>query len=90
MERDFVAQYYSMGILGVILLLVPYIVFLVACFMKALTKFNTKFNLINLITGFTVMFILVSSISSGNVMDCLTINIILAFIVGKLTEDIFV
>lgn len=89
LERDFIAQYYSMGILGVILLLAPYIIFIFACFIKVLAKFKEKFNLINLITGFTVVFILISSISSGNVMDCLTINIILAFIVGKLTKDIF-
>lgn len=90
LERDFVAQYYSMGILGVILLLGPYILITLACFIKMLLKFKEKFNLRNLITCFAVVFILGASINSGNVMDCLTITIILGFIIGKLTEDIFI
>lgn len=89
LERDFIAQYYSMGLWGVILLLGPYVLTILACFIKMLMKFKEKFNLRNSITCFTIVFILVSSVSSGNVMDCLTINIILGFIIGKLTEEMF-
>ncbi|MEG2869709.1 MAG: O-antigen ligase family protein, partial [Terrisporobacter sp.] len=89
LERDFVSQYYSMGILGVILLLGPYVLITLACFIKMLIQFREKFNLRNSIRCFAIVFILGSSINSGNIMDCLTITIILGFIIGKLTEDIF-
>ena len=90
LERDFVAQYYSMGIIGVILLLGPYIIITIACIIKILLDFKKKFNLENSITCFSVVFILTSSISSGNVMDCLTITIILGFIIGNLINEIWV
>lgn len=89
LERDFIAQYYSMGMLGVILLLGPYVLIIIACFIKILLRFKEKFDIRNSITCLTVVFVLGASINSGNVMDCLTITIILGFIIGKLTEDIF-
>ena len=89
LERDFVAQYYSMGIFGVILLLGPYVLAILACVIKMLFQFKNKFNLRNSITIFAIIFILGASINSGNVMDCLTITIILGFIIGKLMDDMF-
>lgn len=89
LERDFISQYYSMGILGVILLLGPYVLITLTCFTKILLRFKDKFNVSNIMTCYAIGFILVASINSGNVMDCLTITIILGFIIGKLTEDVF-
>lgn len=89
LERDFISQYYSMGILGVILLLGPYVLITLTCFTKILLSFKDKFNVSNIMTCYAIGFILVASINSGNVMDCLTITIILGFIIGKLTEDVF-
>lgn len=89
LERDFVAQYYSMGVFGVVLLLGPYVLIILACLIKMLLQFRNKFNLRNSITSFAIIFILGASINSGNVMDCLTITIILGFIMGKLIDEIF-
>lgn len=90
LERDFIAQYYSMGIIGTFLLLGPYILAIIACFIKMILEYKTKFTIINSMTCFAIVFILGASINSGNVMDCLTIMIILGFVIGKLIEDIFI
>lgn len=90
LERDFVSQYYSIGILGIIVLIGPYIILSIACMIKMLISFKEKFTLFNTLCGLGIVFLLGVSYYSGNVLDALTVTIILAFILGKLIDTVFV
>ena len=81
LERDFLSQYYSMGIIGVIVLLGIYIVELIYL---VYSWFRTKLNrnFINTVIIISLTFILTASFYSGNVMDFLGATLIMAFIYG--------
>ncbi|QAR34956.1 O-antigen ligase family protein [Latilactobacillus curvatus] len=83
-ERDFISQYYSMGILGVILLILPYILGVIYLIYAILRHFRTKFTFRNTSFLLGILGILSVSLYSGNVMDFLTATFILAFIEGQL------
>ncbi|WP_426355805.1 O-antigen ligase family protein [Latilactobacillus sakei] len=83
-ERDFISQYYSMGILGVILLVLPYILGAIYLIYATLRHFKTKFTFRNTAFLLGILGILSVSLYSGNVMDFLTATFILAFIEGQL------
>lgn len=82
LERDFVSQYYSIGVLGVLIFLGPYVLLSIVCFMKMLIKLKDKGTVMNLSATFAIIFALGVSYYSGNVLDALTVTIILAFILG--------
>ena len=90
LERDFVYQYYTMGLIGVILLLGPYVLIAFGCSFRIALELRKKFNVKYAMTCFGTIFILAVSVYSGNIMDALTITIILAFILGKLAKDLFI
>ena len=89
LERDFVSQYYSLGIIGVILFLGPYIgiVFYSICFI--LLKLKTRMSIDKIILCFATLFALGVSYYSGNVLDSLTVTIIIGFILGNLINIVF-
>ncbi len=89
LERDFLSQYYSLGTVGVLVFLGPYVILALICFLNMLIKFKEKFNIINLSLCYAVLFALGVSYYSGNVLDALTVTIILAFILGHLTNLVF-
>lgn len=89
LERDFIYQYYSLGLIGVILFLGPYVLMTLGCLLRIILKLRKKFNVKYAMTCFGTLFILGVSIYSGNIMDALTITIILAFILAKLAKDLF-
>ena len=84
-ERDFIVQYYSMGIIGVILLLGPYITILI----KSIYKFykQNKINLLNIISIFTIIFIICISIYSGNLFNSLSFTIYFSILYYFMGED---
>lgn len=90
LERDFIYQYYSVGLIGVILFLGPYLIMTLVCLFRIALKLREKFNINNSMTCFGIVFILAVSVYSGNIMDALTITIILGFIIGKLIRDLFI
>ena len=90
LERDFVSQYYSIGILGILVLIGPYIILSIVCMIKMLISFKQNFTLFNALCGLGILFLLGVSYYSGNVLDALTVTIILAFILGKLIETVFI
>lgn len=90
LERDFIYQYYSLGLIGVILFLGPYVLITLGCFFRIIMKGRENFNVKYAMTCFGTLFILAVSVYSGNIMDALTITIILAFILGKLITDLFI
>lgn len=90
LERDFVSQYYSIGILGILVLIGPYIILSIVCMIKMLISFKQNFTLFNALCGLGILFLLGVSYYSGNVLDALTVTIILAFILGKLIDTVFI
>lgn len=83
-ERDFASQYYSMGIIGVLLLVAPYVFGVIYLVYELLRHFKTKFTLRNTAFMLGIVGILGVSMYSGNVMDFLTATFILAFFEGQL------
>lgn len=87
LERDFTSQYYSLGIIGVLLFLGPYLLVLLSCLWRYLkqkqqrTFFNTSLLL-------AVLYLLAAAVSSGNVLDFPTANLILAFTEGFLWQQL--
>ena len=87
LERDFFSQSYSMGYLGMVLLLGAYVIsFIYAGIMWLLkNKYKTLLNSA-LLTG--IGMILLAAAYSGNVMDLLFATFILAFLEGVLLHNI--
>ncbi len=73
-ERDFVVQYYAMGILGLILLLGPYVVLLIIFINKFIKKYK-NFLIINFLSWFVILFLIIISIYSGNLFNSLSFTI---------------
>ena len=87
LERDFLAQYYSMGILGVILLEVIYLFILgYGIFYWLFNKKVRSFlNSSLLLSG---GFILFAAFYAGNVLEYLSATLVMAFILGFLLQNI--
>lgn len=89
LERDFVSHYYTLGILGLILLLMPYIIIVLICGIKILTNIKNLLNLKNVFYLMGIGIALFAAFYSGNVMDGLIVTIILGFIMGQLINSTF-
>ena len=90
LERDFISQYYSIGILGILLLIGPYIILSLLSIIKMFMSFKEKFTLFNALSVCGILFLLGVSYYSGNVLDSLTVMIILSFILGKLIDNVLI
>ena len=86
LEKDFIYQFYSMGSLGVLLLLGPYILIILLIMGLMLWKYKRRFTLFNcsLILGLGLVCCL--SYYSGNVMENLGITIVMGFVMGYLLK----
>lgn len=89
LERDFISHYYTLGIIGLILLLVPYIVIVIVCIIKILLNVKEKLNVKNVFYLMGVGISLCAAFYSGNVMDGLIVTLILGFIMGQLINSVF-
>ena len=73
-EKDFIMQYYSLGIIGLSLALGPYFIILCYCFVKLLKKkFQSIENII--LMGTTICMIFAISYYSGNLLNSLGFTI---------------
>jgi len=72
-ERDFIVQYYALGIIGLTLIIGPYVVFL-GLYILSRTK-NNKINFLNTISFVTIILILLVSLYSGNLLNSLSFTI---------------
>lgn len=88
LERDFLSQYYSMGIFGVMLFVLPYLLMLLVAGYLMLRHFKTLMTMRNASFALGIVMILGVSIYSGNVMDFLTATFILAFFEGQLVQKL--
>ncbi len=82
LEKDFIYQYYSMGIAGVILFLGPYILFLLYGIIKCLAKFKDCFNFKTISILFGIALTLGTSYYCGNSIDALFVTTLLALLCG--------
>ena len=88
LERDFIYQFYSIGIFGVIIFLMPYIICILFAIIHMLLNYKNKFNFLNctLIIGIGV--ILCISYYSGNTLENLGITIPLGIMCGYLVKKV--
>lgn len=87
LERDFISQIYSLGIIGTILFIGPYVVILLYAIYEWLKNKRVRTYLISSLI-LAICFVLAAAYSSGNVMDFLTATLILAFVEGNLLIQI--
>lgn len=83
LERDFLAQVYSLGIIGMVLYLGFYVwtlLYAIVRWFKAGRQRSLLFTTLLVSTGF----IMVTAFYSGNVLDYLTASLLIAFIEGYL------
>lgn len=83
LERDFISQVYSLGWVGMLIFIGPYLVILLDGIYQWLRYKNVRTYLISSLLV-AIIFMLAAAYSSGNVMDFLTASLILAFIEGSL------
>ena len=84
LERDFLYQYYSLGIVGVVIFLGPYVGILLITMILMLVKFKKRGNIENCSLVLGVGLSLFLAYYSGNVMDNLGITIIMGMVLGML------
>jgi len=77
-EKDFVMQYYSLGIIGLILLLGPYIIILLLWILKILYRKLKNLELTPLLAFTTICMIFFVAYYSGNLLNSLGFGIYLA------------
>ena len=87
LERDFISQVYSLGIIGSILFVGPYVIILLYAIYEWLKNKRIRTYLISSLI-LSVAFVLAAAYSSGNVMDFLTATFILSFIEANLLIQI--
>lgn len=83
-EQDFIAQYYAIGIVGTLLVFLPYCVLILMFIFKTL---KSKFKLCtveNLISCITIVMMFVIAYNSGNLLNSLSFTIYFAILFYKL------
>lgn len=85
LERDFLAQIYSLGWLGMILFVGPYLIIIIYAIYYWLRYQSARTYLTSSLI-LSSSFILLAAFTSGNVLDFLTASFILAFIEGNLLK----
>ena len=87
-EQDFIMQFYSVGIIGLILTLFIYILLYLYLAFKTLINFDLKFNYKNIMLLFTLGTFLVISYFSGNLLNSMSAIIPLSFVFGIAMNEI--
>lgn len=87
LERDFTSQIYSLGWIGMLLFVGPFVVILLYGVVKWLKNKQARTYLVSSMLV-SIAFMLFAAYYSGNVMDFLTASFILAFIEGNLLTQV--
>lgn len=87
LERDFTSQIYSLGWIGMLLFVGPYVAIMLFALIKWLMNREKRTYLISSMM-LSIAFMLFAAFSSGNVMDFLTASFILAFVEGGLLVEL--
>ncbi len=89
-EKDFVVQYYALGIVGLILILIPYFVLLFNYLIKLVKIVKNKFKNIdntNLISFITILMTFAISYYSGNMLNSLSFTVYFVLLFKLLISD---
>ncbi len=82
LEKDFVVHYYTIGIAGIILFLLPYLIILLYKFYQMLFVDRKLFNFYNVMLLAALTLPLGCSLVSGHILDELIVSLYMAFIAG--------
>lgn len=74
-EKDFVVQYYALGIIGLILIFLPYLLILTKFVYETICKKLKNLDEVKVLAGITIMFIFCISYFSGNMLNSLSFTI---------------
>lgn len=84
-EKDFVAQYYYIGVIGLLIFIMPFIlVAIVSLFYCLIKLFKKNFNGIQLVMILSIFFIAATAYFSGHTLEPIYINSIIGLICGML------
>ena len=86
-ERDFVVQYYALGIIGLIIIFAPYFILLIYFSFKMLKSQLKNLNILNLLTSVTIVFAFGISYFTGNLLNSLSFTIYFAILFIFLFEN---
>lgn len=89
LERDFISHYYTLGLFGIILLLLPYIAIIIICGLKILLNYQKHFTSQNIFYIISLGITLFAAYFSGNVLDGLVVSLVIGFISGQLINKTF-
>lgn len=87
-ERDYTMQYYSIGIIGIILLLGIYFVTYIFSFIKILINLEAKLNYKNLMLCMGIGVFLIAAYYSGNLLNAISTIIPLSFVLAILLNEV--
>ena len=87
MENDIYMHLFSIGILGIILFIFPYLGFAIYAFIQIL-KNKEKFNYLNMTYLFSIALTYLIGLMSGNIFDEWIVTLFLGFITGNLLRNI--
>ncbi|MGQ5708249.1 O-antigen ligase family protein [Lactobacillus sp. PSON] len=87
LERDFTSQVYSLGYIGMLLFIGPYVAILLYGIYKWSKNKKARTYLVSSML-LSIIFMLFAAYYSGNVMDFLTASFILAFVEGSLLVQV--
>ena len=88
MEKDFLVHYYTIGILGIVLLLCPYIIILIYKLIQIIFIDKKLFNFYNIMLLASLFLPIAVSFMSGHVVDELIVSLYVGFIAGIILENI--
>ena len=86
-EKDYVMQYYSIGIIGSILLLGIYIILWFKSFIKIAVNLDAKFNYLNILLLLGTGIFLLGAYYSGNILNAISCIIPISFVLGLLVNE---
>ena len=86
-ERDFVVQYYALGIIGTILILFNYLILLVFYIYKVLKSKLKYLTIINLLAFISIIMAFGISYFSGNLLNSLSFTLYLALLYCLLLKE---
>ena len=81
-ERDYVMQYYSVGILGILLFISFYFIILIKMLFKIFVNLDNKFNYLNIMLLCGISINLILAYLTGNILNAFSSTIPLSIMLG--------
>lgn len=85
-EKDFVMQYYSLGIIGLILIFLPYFIILIYWIVKVLSNKLKNLDFFEVIAFITICMIFFVAYYSGNLLNSLGVGVYLSLICSLIVD----